>query len=142
MKDAAEVAGQLARIVRDQPLPDERVSGHDGTPVSLRGRADEVVTVLIRHGDCAECDAYEVALREARDAFDRCSGRLVVVDGEKPRLLITDRDAVVYEIAEGGEHALLSVEDVVASLEFLASRCPECGAPEGPWQDLAGQSGF
>jgi hypothetical protein len=56
--------------------------------------------------------------------------------------LIADRDAVVYEIAEGGEHAFPDVEDVVASLEFLASRCPECGAPEGPWQGLAGQSGF
>ncbi len=138
MKDSAAVAKELGRIGKDEQLPDGSVFGHDGGEVSLRGRAAEVVAVLLRHSACAACEDFERALGEAKATLHH----VVVVDGEAPRLLIADRDAVVYEIAEAEDHAFPRIDAVKSSLEFLASRCPECGAPEGPWEDLAGQSGY
>jgi hypothetical protein len=142
MKDSAAVVEELGRIGKDEKLPDESVLGHDGCEVPVRGRTAEIVVVLVRHSACPACDAYERALWGAREALGRWGGRVIAVDGDAPRLLLADRDAVVHEITEDDEHAFPEIDAVELSLEFLASRCPECGAPEGPWLDLAGQSGY
>lgn len=63
-----------------------------------------------------------------------------VASGVAVRIAVADEWGEVYFGEEGGgDHALVTPEELLEWVRFVTIQCPECEGPEGEWLKMTGQ---
>lgn len=128
------------KLERGGQVPHVSVRGLDGTTITYRDIWQRKNLVLVsflpeREGGDERGEASYLAALQARDQVFREHEAEVVITRDPvaglpaPAVLIADRWGEIAAVQTSGEAAsLLSVDEILEWLHFIARACPECEA--------------